>query len=168
MDNRGLELGFVPAIQAESFGQPGQRTFRLFADTGMGSLSLWLEKGQIVMLGTAITDLLERVPGAGLEPSLLETPRFIGELDVKVGSLAVGYDEERDGFLLEASEFITQLDLTSVRFLTTREQFRSLQRQIGEIVAGSRPRCVLCGTPLNGEAHFCPPSNGHARGANEE
>jgi hypothetical protein len=35
--------------------------------------------------------------------------------------------------------------------------------EIDGIVAGSRPRCVLCGAPLTGEPHFCPQQNGHAR-----
>ena len=47
-------LGPVDGVTAESFGEPGRRTFRLFAQTGPGRVSLWLEKEQVVMLGSAL------------------------------------------------------------------------------------------------------------------
>jgi hypothetical protein len=30
------------------------------------------------------------------------------------------------------------------------------------VTASGRPRCPLCGSPLDGSLHFCPGSNGHS------
>ena len=44
-----------------------------------------------------------------------------------------------------------------------RDAARSLVARIGSVVAAGRPRCPLCGRPLEGDgAHFCPGANGHA------
>lgn len=88
---------------------------------------------------------------------------FVGELEVKVASLAIGYDHESHVFTLEAGDFESAFALAVIRFSAHREQFVEIRAQIEEIASGSRPRCPLCGTPLTGRAHFCPESNGHAR-----
>lgn len=156
-----MDLGLVIDLAAESFGEPGQRTFRLLARTSEGTASLWLEKEQIVSLGAALEELLERVPG-GNEPSSPSGPVFVGELEVRVGSLTLGFNADREGFVMEASDFVSPFDFAAIRLAATRSQLERVEEQIGQIVAGGRPRCSLCGTPLTGEAHFCPPSNGHA------
>jgi uncharacterized repeat protein (TIGR03847 family) len=149
---------------AESFGEPGQRTFRLLVGTVQGSVSLWLEKEQLAMLGSAIGDLLRRIPkGQGRKPESDALDSFSGDLEVRVGSLAVGYDESQSGFTVEATDFVTPLTLTSISFLANRKQFSELGDEIERIVVAGRPRCPLCGRPISGGAHFCPESNGHAR-----
>ena len=158
-----MDLGLVSVVEVESFGEPGQRTFRVVARTAEGQVSLWLEKEQVVMLGSAITELLERVPTQqGNEPTSRQSSRFVGELEVKVGSLSIGYNAGDDGFTLEAGEFASPFDLTNISLLASRDHLVRMEEQIEEIVAASRPRCPLCGTPLTGGPHFCPESNGHA------
>jgi uncharacterized repeat protein (TIGR03847 family) len=163
VDTQRLDLGVLSSIAAEAFGEPGQRTFRLLLETSEGQVSLWLEKEQIVMLGSAIGELMERVPGRrGASPESDTLGRFTGQLDVSAGSLTVGYDPAHNGFTVEASDFSSPFDLTSISCLVARDQFTRVRDQIAEIVAASRPRCSLCGTPLTGGSHFCPGSNGHA------
>jgi uncharacterized repeat protein (TIGR03847 family) len=164
VENRRLDLGLVESLQAQAFGEPGQRTFRLLAKTADGEVSLWLEKEQVVMLGSAVAELLQRVSadlGDAPESDVLRS--FVGELELRVGALAIGYDVDHSGFSLEASELTTDFDLSSVTLLATRGQLSDLQEQIHDIVAAGRPRCPLCGRPLAEEGHFCPESNGHAR-----
>jgi uncharacterized repeat protein (TIGR03847 family) len=164
-----LDLGLVNAIEAESFGEPGTRTFRVLARTTEGQVSLWLEKEQIVMLGSVISELLERVPTQhGNEPSATRSADFVGELEVKVGSLQVGYDAGEDGFTVEASDFASAFELSSINLVATRDHLSQVREQIDRIVAASRPRCPVCGTPLTGGPHFCPESNGHTRLARAE
>jgi uncharacterized repeat protein (TIGR03847 family) len=128
-----------------------------------GSVALWLEKQQVVMLGEAIEELLDTIPAPrGADPAREETT-FAGELEVRVGTLGLGYDPQAQGFHFEASDFLTSLPIDAIGFLLDRQRLEGLAREIDEIVAASRPRCVLCGTPLTGEPHFCPESNGHAR-----
>jgi len=158
-----LNLGLVAAVKAESFGEPGNRTFRILAQTASGQVSLWLEKEQVVMLGSAISELLGRLPDTvGGEPQNDVVEHFVGEMEVKVGALAIGFDAGREGFTLEASDFASPFPITSIHLLATRGQFDQMRDQIDTIVSASRPRCVLCGTPLTTEPHFCPESNGHA------
>jgi uncharacterized repeat protein (TIGR03847 family) len=164
VNDRRLDLGPVESVHAESFGEPGQRTFRLLAHTGAGTVSLWLEKQQLAMLGSALEDLLARTPEQYELPTAeLEASGFVGDLEVRVGSLALGFDPEGDGFSLEAADFTSALGLSSISLRAQREQFASLEQEISEIVSQSRPTCPLCGQPLTSGPHFCPESNGHAR-----
>jgi uncharacterized repeat protein (TIGR03847 family) len=54
-----------------------------------------------------------------------------------------------------------------VRFWATREQMLSLARHGAAVCARGRPRCQLCGNPLDPEGHVCPALNGH-RGSESE
>lgn len=168
MNSQRLELGRVDDVHVESFGEPGQRTFRIRVEKLGGTLSLWLEKFQVEMLGVAVDELLART--ASGEPTGEADPgiTFLGDLEVRVGSLAIGYDADQKVFQIETSEFESAFDLESIVFQTSREQISVVRSEIENIVAASRPRCVLCGTPLTGEPHFCPEQNGHARLKAEE
>lgn len=157
-----MDLGLVARMAVESFGEPGSRTFRIRAETAEGTVSLWLEKEQVVGLANALEELLERVsPPRGSRPRDSNRSAFLGDLEVKVATLAVGYDPEADAFTLTGSEFMSDLPVDRVSLLANRSQFEEARDQSEEIVAAGRPRCVLCGTPLSGEPHFCPESNGH-------
>jgi uncharacterized repeat protein (TIGR03847 family) len=169
MDSRELDLGLVASVHAESFGEPGKRTFRLLASTGAGAIAFWLEKEQLVMVRSAIDEVLRRVPSSrGNEPASDTLRTFSGEMEVRVGALAIGFDADHEGYSVEVSELSAPFDLARITFLARRQDFESLSGEIAEIVAAGRPRCVLCGTPLTGEPHFCPPSNGHTVPVKEE
>lgn len=162
MDTSSLDLGLVARLTVESFGEPGRRTFRIHAETGEGTLSLWIEKEQVVGLANALEELLTRVsPPRGSKPRNSSRSTFLGDLEVKVATLAVGYDPEVDAFTLTGSEFLTDLPVDRVSLLADRSQIEEARDRSEEIAAAGRPRCVLCGAPLSGEPHFCPESNGH-------
>ncbi len=169
MNDGRLDIGQVERIEAESFGEPGQRTFRVVAHTHQGTVSLWLEKQQLAALGSALTDLLERTP-ASVEyaGARTEASGIVGDLEVHVGTLALGYDANDGMFTLEASDFTSPFELTGIAIRVQREQIESLNSDIASIVSRSRPRCPLCGQPLTGGPHFCPESNGHATVAYSE
>jgi uncharacterized repeat protein (TIGR03847 family) len=163
VDSRRLELGLVVDLSAESFGVPGQRTFRLLVRSGEGQVAMWLEKEQVVMLGSAIGEMLDRLAAdSGTAPVAETIGTFVGELDVKVGSLEIGYDPAHAGFSVEATDFESPMGLTSIALLAAREQLERVQNQIDSILSASRPRCLVCGRPLTGSPHFCPESNGHS------
>jgi uncharacterized repeat protein (TIGR03847 family) len=50
-----------------------------------------------------------------------------------------------------------------IRFWATREQMLSLARHGAAVCAAGRPRCQLCGNPLDPEGHQCPALNGHRK-----
>ena len=52
-------------------------------------------------------------------------------------------------------------DAQRVRFWATREQMLSLARHGAAVCARGRPRCQLCGNPIDPEGHQCPALNGH-------
>lgn len=125
-------------------------------------MSLWLEKEQVVGLAGALEELLARIsPPRG--SAVINSPpsTFLGDLEVKVASLSVGYDAEVDAFTVTGSEFMTDLPVERVSLLADRSQIEEARDQSEEIVSAGRPRCVLCGAPLTGDPHFCPRSNGH-------
>jgi hypothetical protein len=48
------------------------------------------------------------------------------------------------------------------RFVASRAQARAMAEHALGVVASGRPRCRLCGLPVNeGETHVCPSMNGH-------
>jgi uncharacterized repeat protein (TIGR03847 family) len=164
VENQRLEIGLPRDLDVESFGEPGSRTFRLLAATGEGRVSLWLEKEQIVMLGSAIESLLERVPEAeGNSPESPAPGALVGDLEVRVGSLSIGYDASLSGFTLEATDFTSEVAVSSISLTSSRRQLVGMAEQIRDIVAAGRPRCPLCGRAITDGRHFCPESNGHAR-----
>ena len=163
MNSQRLDLDRVDDVHVESFGEPGQRTFRIRVEKLGGTLSLWLEKFQVEMLGTAISELLSQAPEGDAEPDPEPGITFMGDLEVRVGAMSLGYNRSQHVFLVECSEFQSAFDLETITFQADRSQFSVMQDEIETIVSASRPRCVLCGTPLTGEPHFCPEQNGHAK-----
>jgi uncharacterized repeat protein (TIGR03847 family) len=73
-------------------------------------------------------------------------------------------EEDLDG-LPEPADSAVQLQ--RVRFWATREQMLSLARHGAAVCARGRPRCQLCGNPMDEDGgHRCPALNGHG-GAGE-
>ena len=46
MESKSIEypLGFLSSIDAETFGEPGKRTFRLIMKSGKAVVIVWMEK----------------------------------------------------------------------------------------------------------------------------
>jgi uncharacterized repeat protein (TIGR03847 family) len=173
---------FGPAtrLQAQAIGEPGHRTFRLLVESDDGrAAALWVEKEQLQALGLAIEQLMaefQGVPGtrAPRQPPI-ETFPPNPTVDFKVGRLALGQDESEleSGpryvllvYDLEGSGEEEEPTTSPATFATraTREQLRALSRNITEVVAAGRPRCPLCGEPMDTGAeksHYCVRSNGH-------
>ena len=171
MDDVRYDFATVNRVEAEAIGRPGQRTFRLILGNERGETAvLWIEKEQIQALGDAIDRLLahlgpRRLKRIDLAPQppqparpLLDPPT----VEFKIGTLALGYEAEQNLCLLQAHDIEGDPEgPPTLRCLVKQGQFRRLSEQIAGIVTAGRPRCPMCGQPLSGRAHFCPPSNGH-------
>jgi uncharacterized repeat protein (TIGR03847 family) len=176
------DYGAIDRMQAASVGLPGQRTFRLqFINADGQSANLWIEKEQLQALGSAIDQLMAQLSDdpyidiatrEGQEATPQSGAHFpdASDLELKIGKLALGYDEGRARFTLLVHDVeADQEGPANFRCLVTRDQLRDLSGNIEDVVSSGRPRCPLCGTPLSvGMAHFCPPSNGHAQVQIEE
>lgn len=159
-----VDFGTVDDIDVETFGEPGQRTFRVIAEKGPRTASIWLEKEQLQALGAVIEEQLDRTRGAArLEEAILTlSARFPAKATVefKVGRLAVGFDEQQAAFLFTAHD-AEHPDEEEPDFTcrANAHQSRALATRITQIVAAGRARCPLCGAPMD-SAHVCPASNG--------
>ncbi len=172
---------FGPAtrLQAQAVGEPGHRTFRLLVESDDGRAAvLWVEKEQLQALGLAVEQLMAEFQGhppvrLPQQPALESFPSN-PTVDFKVGRLALGQDESEleSGpryvllvYDIDSSgteeEDPTQRATFSVR--ATREQLRALSRNIADVVAAGRPRCPLCGEPMDSadKPHGCVRTNGH-------
>ncbi len=165
-----IDFGLVDAVDAEALGEPGERTFRLRAMAGANRAALWMEKEQLAALGRAISRLLAERAARREEPS-----RSSGDLsgfgnhpdvDFRVARLGLDFENEGERLLILADdeEALTGGNTPAFRMEIGRAAARALVTQITEVVAAGRPRCPLCGQPLEGDGqHFCPGSNGHSQ-----
>lgn len=159
-------------VGAEAIGQPGQRRFRIYAVVESGvSVSLWLEKEQLIALGDAIETVLageefEYVPlppdDRPPEPVLPLNPDY----DFRIGQLSMGVDKEDRTIVVIATE-ATDDDESAAAIAFSFPFWRGyeLREQIKVVVAAGRPPCPLCGAPLDPSGHICPRQNGHHKQA---
>ena len=162
------DLGDVDEIDVEAIGKPGQRTFRLLAERGAETASLWLEKEQLQALGLIIDQHVARLTRGGgpRETALLTLAgRFPSRptIDFKVGRMALGYDTGRRKFIFTAYDIEEpEQESPKVSCAAGQRQVAALSAKIMEVVAAGRPRCPLCGAPMEGK-HVCPATNGHVQ-----
>ena len=165
--NARYRFGALARVTAEALGEPGHRTFRLMLESGPASAILWLEKEQLYQLGIYVQEITgslssgdKAIEGEAPEP---QWSGGITTVDFKVGKLALGHDASSNCFLvlthdveeMEASE-------ATLSFWLTMKQAEELAREAMKVCAAGRPRCFLCGQPINPEGHMCPRANGHA------
>lgn len=162
---------FGPALrlEADAVGPPGQRTFRLLVTNCEGAASLWLEKEELQALGIAIDQLLARLSsrsqwkyyGTPVEP-FKPAEDFPSHplVELKVGQLSLGYEGESRTFVLMVHDPEDDPEGPATFTCTaTATQMRRLGRQIAAVIAAGRPRCPLCGDPLEPEGHQCVRAN---------
>ena len=85
------------------------------------------------------------------------------DIDFRARQLGLGYLEEDNIFVLHAFDIAAAIDepLPTFRCLISRGRARVLARTIERVVAGGRPICPLCESPMEPGGHVCPRSNGH-------
>lgn len=178
-----VDLGRVRVLGADAVGQPGQRRFRLFAQSGRGSLVVWMEKEQLNSLSIALDRALAQLS----EGQVLRTEARAGgrsspqtmpadfpsspTYEFQAGQIGLNYDERDDLFLigvtpfeiiLQGEEPAVQLrDEDEVSFLFSLYEAQNLSSVIASVVNAGRPVCPLCGIPLDGGPHACVKQNGH-------
>ena len=162
------DLGPTRSLETEAIGAPGQRTFRIRIVTESGSASLWLEKEQVQALAAAVERVLAQrrhdddPPRKPLPPPLGDFP-LNPTFDFHVARLALGYEEKARRLAIYATDAeAPDPEQPTLRASFSREQGRLFAVQTGATVAAGRPMCPLCDSPLEGDPHFCPPSNGHS------
>ena len=175
MPDAHYDFAAVDAIDAESIGTPGKRTFRVRVLRADDSASLWVEKQQLAALGEAIPRLLEQLETPDQHATANANPvAYFPDtptVEFKVGRLALGYAAQEDRLVLIAHALEAEVededeDDTGAPTFTcrfTREQARLLSNSCADAVAGGRPICPLCHRPIDPEGHLCPRANGHRK-----
>lgn len=184
-----MDLGPVERITTGTVGEPGSRTFFLQARGGEHLVTIVIEKQQLQLLASSILELLadlelETGIGPGDDEMDLEEP-----IDPmwRAGKLSIGYDHDRELFVLEIEEFIPDAEADTeaeggaegegesdrstlelpepelVQLAATREQMFALSRYGAAVAERGRPTCQFCGNPIDAEGHACPAMNGHSR-----
>lgn len=175
MADEEYEFEEIDAIDAESFGEPGKRTFRVRVVRETDSASLWVEKQQLAALGEAIPRLLEELQTPDRHAG--QTAGTIGyfpdqpTIEFKVGRLALGYSTDEDRLVLMVHAIPTEDEggegdpESAPTFMCrfTRAQASQLSAACEKAVEGGRPLCVVCHRPIDPEGHFCPRTNGHQK-----
>jgi uncharacterized repeat protein (TIGR03847 family) len=171
-----MDLGPVDRITADALGEPGARTFYLQIRDGAQLVSIIVEKQQVQLLAASVLDLLADLdvetgtgpPDAELVLEEPVDPRW------RAGRLSIGYDQERDLFVLEIEEFQPEIEDDDPRsllvdppetlhVLASREQMLALSRHGAVVAEAGRPLCQFCGNPMDPEGHACPAMNGHSK-----
>jgi uncharacterized repeat protein (TIGR03847 family) len=186
-----MDLGPVDRITTDAVGEPGARVFYIQARAGVELVTVIVEKQQVQLLAASVLELLEDVPGSELDaalPSAVEAATEGSAMALeepidprwRAGRLSIGFDQDRDLFLLEVEEFrpdVEELDEDdprtlmpepgsepeSIRIWASPAQMLALSRQGADVAARGRPTCQSCGNPIDAEGHACPAMNGHSK-----
>lgn len=168
-----IEFEQVDHITVGAVGPPGERTFMLQARSGGATVTVVVEKGHVLMLGSGMHMLLSQIgyPDPPLEPDAEEMaldeqaqPLF------RTGSINIGYEEARDLIMIECEELPEseeeQEETATARFWITRAQLAALGIHGMKLAAAGRPVCPYCWRPMDDpQAHFCRATNGHDKDA---
>jgi uncharacterized repeat protein (TIGR03847 family) len=153
----GKETGQGPSDEEMALEEP------LVPEWRAGRLSIgYDEERDLLML-----EAEELVEGASAEGE--EVEEEYGEIEGGEASAEDAGDVDGDAEpaeeleLLEGATAEAALDPARIRFWATREQMLSLARHGAMVCAAGRPRCQLCGNPLDPEGHQCPALNGQRK-----
>ena len=171
------EMGRIARIKADAVGQPGSRRFRLLVESRSGQTGIvWMEKEQLFNLGIALKRLIVVVEEEGTGNTVDEAVDPIGEdaalpvteafpdVEFEAVRMSVGYDREAVLFIITAHDYDELEDPGNELSLeATQHEVDALADESFEVCAAGRPRCRLCGAPMDPEKHVCPKHNGHGR-----
>jgi len=175
MPGQVYDLNPVDRITTDAIGEPGERVFYIQARQREQRVTLLCEKEHVAALAEAIDQLLlslaEGDADAVVEPDrvlqegmALEYPL---EPAFRAGEASLGYDRLTERLVviiyeqLEDADDAEESTPSVARFWASPQQMRAFSIQGQQVVAAGRPRCTMCGEPIDPEGHFCPRKNGH-------
>lgn len=144
---------------AGAVGPPGSRVFFLHVRDNGTTRSVKIEKQHVMALAEYLEGLLRDLPPAAEVP---DTPDLtdVPEPEWVVGSIGVGYENDKDRVVIVAEELVGEDELgETLRVAITRAQVRALIDRAEELMAGGRPPCRVCGGPIDPAGHVCPRAN---------
>jgi uncharacterized repeat protein (TIGR03847 family) len=148
------------AFTAGAVGPPGQRVFYLQACDDFSVSSVRLEKQQVSALAEYLAGMLHDLPAPSDVPAAPELTEPVQE-EWTVGNIGVAYDNDLDRIIIVAEELVAdeEPDGDTLRVIISRSQVRAFIERAGELLAGGRPPCRVCGAPMDPSGHACPRAN---------
>ena len=108
MADARYDFASVDAIDAESIGEPGKRTFRVRVLEGDQSAALWVEKQLLAALGESLPRLLDQLSTSDqhsdVEAEAITLFPDDPTVEFKVGRMALGYAASEDRVVLVAHD----------------------------------------------------------------
>lgn len=157
----------VSRLESEALGVPGKRTFRLIAENDAGRAILWAEKQHLQGLALAAHQMLSATEGAGEKAAVSSVPGAPAALRttviMRVDRFELGIDPATESYVLLAHDMeAPDTAPHTVCCRPTRHQLQELAANIEHVAAAGRPRCPVCGEPLEpGAQHHHQPETGH-------
>jgi len=162
------DLDEVRLLTPVAVGQPGKRTFFLALGQTGRWLRVWLEKEELQALAMAVRQFLlalhEKNPHlserAESTPMSADVPIGLPSAELELDELTLGHDEGVATLDVMAHGFgPRRADKVAVHLRATLGQLRQLGNQADGICAAGRPRCPVCGEPIDPTGHVCAASN---------
>ena len=168
MADQRHDFELVNRLEPDAVGVPGQRRFRIVVQNSRDTAFLWLEKEQLQALALAVDQLIAPVKAIwnreGDANAASASRPFDGRasVELRVGRLGLGFDESSQDYILVAHDVDSDADdLPTFQCRCGKAVISRLSESIASLTSAGRPRCPICGSPLDGSPHFCPGSNGH-------
>jgi uncharacterized repeat protein (TIGR03847 family) len=158
-----------------TIGAPGEREFYLQIRQANVLISLATEKSQVSALAQRISTIIREVKKNSsvnlIQPMRsddgpLELPL---ESEFTVGAIGIAFDpsdlEIEISFRsdLDESEDPTESLLPTVEVRLDLSQAMAFVSRTQALVAGGRPLCPFCISPIDPQGHLCPRANGYRR-----
>ena len=111
------EFTHITHLIADSFGEPGDRTFRISAKTDSHLIYIWVEKEHLIQLSLLIFQLSEKVSPTNPDESIERPDNLDADLSIiefKVGKIALEFDPDNQLFMIEAIQDEESNDATPI------------------------------------------------------
>lgn len=162
------EFSEVTYLSVFVVGAPGKRTFFLIVGQNKEWVRVWMEKEQLEALAVAIDQFLltlsqkhlissPEAEGAALPD---DVPTGMPSAELEIEQITLGFNQKRAALDFLAHGLGPRKEEQAVlQCRTTLAQLKKLGDQARSICAAGRPRCVLCGGPIDPAGHICPMNN---------
>jgi uncharacterized repeat protein (TIGR03847 family) len=158
-----------------TIGAPGEREFYFQVRQGNTLVSLATEKSQASALAARVSTIIREVKKNTPLSSVQATGNDDGPLELPldseftVGAIGIAFDpsdlEIEISFRsdLDESEDAAESMLPTVDVRLDLSLALAFVSRTQALVAGGRPLCPFCISPINPEGHLCPRANGYRR-----
>ncbi|OGO31210.1 MAG: hypothetical protein A2Z29_09210 [Chloroflexi bacterium RBG_16_56_11] len=163
-----IEFDEITQLSAVAMGEPGKRTFFLIIRQKGKWVRAWLEKELLEALAMATDQFLASIaqerryftPETTAEVAPEDVLAGLPSVELEIDQIALGYDQEKATLNFSVHGSGSQkVGWSELYCRVTLAQLKKLGVQARKICAAGRPRCLLCGLPIDPEGHICPKSN---------